>query len=139
MKNKLLFLLPLFLLGFLFSQAGTGMIPGTDPGVGTGKKNDIAGSISHAETKKPLRDVSITAYLSSKKEKVVITDMNGTYAFDDLKAGTYKFVFEKEGYKRVTKEKVIIKTDEAFQLNIEMIEDEKFDLLPSPFHFSNVK
>ena len=35
-----------------------------------------------------------------KKEKVVITDGTGAYSFDDLKPGVYKFVFEKEGYKK---------------------------------------
>ena len=41
------------------------------------------------------------------------------------------------GFNIVTKEKVVVKTDEAFQLNIEMIEDKGFDLLPSPLHFTD--
>ncbi len=141
MKNKIFLSLSICLLGFLFANASGDpcKTPGPGNGTGTGKKNDIIGNILHAETRKPLKDVSITAYISSKKEKVIITDINGTYAFDDLRAGTYKFVFEKEGFKKVIKDKVIIKTDEAFQLDIEMIENEEFDLMPSPFHFSNVK
>ena len=103
-----------------------------DPGLG--KKEDIMGSVMNADGKKPLKDVSITAYLSSKKEKVVITDGTGAYAFDDLKPGVYKFVFEKEGYKKVVKEKVTVKVDEAFQLDIEMLE-ENADVMPSPSHF----
>ena len=67
---------------------------------------------------------------------MVLTDDEGGFAFDELKPGTYKFVFEKAGFKKVTKEKVVVKTDEAFQLNIEMIES-SFDLMPSPFHFSD--
>src|SRR5688500_472692 len=134
MKNKLL-LLAVGVLGFMFSQAADGRTcgkdPGPSPGPGIGKKNEIAGNIYNAETRKPIKDVSITAYLSTKKEKIVITDVNGTYAIDGLKAGTYKFVFEKDGFKKVTKEKVVIKTDEAFQLNIEMIENQAFDLMPS--------
>ena len=41
--------------------------------------------------------------------------------------------------KKITKEKVIIKTDEAFQLNIEMIESSDFEIMPSPFSFAMVK
>lgn len=79
----------------------------------------------------------VTAYLISKKEKTVLTGEDGTYAFDELKPGTYKFVFEKAGFKKVTKEKVVVRTDEAFQLNIEMIAEPGFDLLPSPLHFAD--
>ena len=132
MKTRILLLTCIFLLGAIFANAGT-----AGPGTDNGKKDDLNGSVVHADTKKPLKDVSITAFLTSKKEKVVITDGSGNYTFDDLKAGTYKFVFEKDGYKKVTKEKVIVKVDEGFQLNIEMIEADDFDLMPSPFHFSN--
>ena len=64
-----------------------------------------------------------------------MTDEDGGFAFDELKPGTYKFIFEKAGFKKITKEKVVIKTDEAFQLNIEMIESNDFEIMPSPFHF----
>jgi len=122
------------LLGFVVAKASPG-----DPGEGKGKKDDLNGTVIHADTKKPLKDVSITAYLISKKEKVVLTDEDGNYAFDELKAGTYKFIFEKAGFKKITRDKVVIKTDEAFQLNIEMIESDDFDIMPSPFHFADVK
>jgi hypothetical protein len=133
MKPKI-FLLAIGLLGFIIAKAN-----GSDPGNNNGKKEDLMGMVVHSDTKKPLRDVSVTAYLVSKKEKVTITDEDGNYSFDELKPGTYKFVFEKSGFKKVTKEKVILKTDEAFQLNIEMIETGDFDMLPSPFHFTDVK
>jgi hypothetical protein len=132
MKTRILLLTCIFFLGVVYANASA-----TGPGTGNGKKDDLNGSVVQADTKKPLKDVSITAFLTSKKEKVVITDGSGNYTFDDLKTGTYKFVFEKEGYKKVTKEKVIVKVDEGFQLNIEMIEADDFDLMPSPFHFSN--
>ena len=108
----------------------------TDPGIGgKGKKDDVNGVVIDADEKKPLKDVSITAYLTSKKEKVVLTDEDGGYAFDELKPGTYKFVFEKTGYKKVVKEKVVVKVDEGFQLRVEMLEDKDSGLMPSPFHF----
>ena len=133
MKPKF-FLLTIGLLGFIMAKANS-----NDPGEGKGKKEDLVGMVVHSETKKPIKDVSITAYLVSKKEKVTVTDEDGNYSFDELKPGTYKFVFEKSGFRKVTKEKVVVKTDEAFQLNIEMIEAGDFDLMPSPFHFADVK
>jgi len=126
MKPKTLLLIFTFAVGSIIARAN-----GNDPG----KKEDIMGSVVNAEGKKPLKDVSVTAYLSSKKEKVVITNGSGTYAFDDLKPGVYKFVFEKEGFKKVVKEKVCVKVDEGFQMDIEMLQDSSEDLMPSPSHF----
>ncbi len=131
MKQKLL-MLTISLLGFVAVKANNG---GSGPG--DGKKDELNGTVVHSETKKPLKDVSVTAVLVSKKEKVVFTEDNGAYAFDELKPGTYKFIFEKAGFKKITKEKVVIKTNEAFQLNIEMIAQNDFDILPSPFHFTD--
>jgi len=125
MKPKFLLLISFFVLGSLIAKADT------DPG----KKDDIMGSVIGAEGKKPLKDVCITAYLCSKKEKVVITDGTGAYSFDDLKPGVYKFVFEKDGYKKVIKEKVTVKVDEGFQLDIEMLQDNSTDVMPSTSHF----
>jgi len=125
MKPKFLLLISFFVLGSLIAKANT------DPG----KKDDIMGSVIGAEGKKPLKDVCITAYLCSRKEKVVITDGTGAYSFDDLKPGVYKFVFEKEGYKKVIKEKITVKVDEGFQLDIEMLQDNSTDVMPSASHF----
>ena len=130
MKPKFLLLISTFVLGSLIARANN-----TDPGANEGKKEDIMGSVLNAEGKKPIKDVSVTAYLSSKKEKVVTTDGNGTYSFDDLKPGIYKLVFEKEGYKKVVKEKVCVKVDEGFQMDIEMLQDNTTDVMPSPSHF----
>ncbi|HLG39489.1 MAG TPA: carboxypeptidase-like regulatory domain-containing protein [Chitinophagaceae bacterium] len=132
MKPKI-YLLAVSLLGFVAAKANTG----PDPNIGGKRVDEINGIIFDSEKKKPLKDVTITAYYSSKKEKTIQTDETGNYAFDELKPGTYKFVFEKAGYKKVTKEKVVIKTDETFQLNIEMIGSNDFELMPSPFHFSD--
>ena len=65
----------------------------------------------------------------------MITDEWGRFEFDELKTGVSKLVFEKEGYRKVVREKVSVKTDETFQMRIEMIEADGFDLLPSPFQF----
>lgn len=132
MKQKL-FLLAISLVGFVVAKANDG------PGPGDGKKDELNGFVIHSETKKPMKDVSVTAILSSKKEKVIITDDDGSFNFDELKPGTYKFIFEKAGFRKITKEKVVIKTDEAFQMNIEMIEANDFDIVPSPFSFAMAK
>jgi len=136
MKPKFL-LLVISLLGFAVAQANTGPDPDPSPCKEKNKKNEVNGVITHSDNKKPIRDVSVTAYSVTKKEKTVQTDDSGNFAFDELKPGTYRFVFEKAGFKRVTKEKVVVKTDEGFQMNIEMIENKDFELMPSPFHFSD--
>ncbi|MBD0289249.1 MAG: carboxypeptidase regulatory-like domain-containing protein [Flavisolibacter sp.] len=109
------------------------------PGNGeeTTKKSDIVGAVFHSETRKPLSNVSITAYSASRKEKIVLTNGRGLYNFDDLKGGTYKLVFEKDGFKRVTKDKVVIRTDEAIQIDILMEEHVTFDFMPGPLNFSD--
>ena len=99
------------------------------------RHNEIVGSVYNTNTKKPLNNVTVTAYYASKKEKVVFSDNNGNYSFDGLKSGTYKVVFERDGYKKVTKEKVLIKTDGGFLLNIEMNEEKDFDFVPGAFGF----
>ena len=135
MKIKTIFL-TIAALGCVMVASAKATDPDPNNGEKKNKKADILGNIVNADTKKALNNVSITAYKDSKKEKVLVTDCTGTYVFDELQAGVYKFVFEKNGYKKITKDKIIIKTDEAFQMDIEMIEDKSIDLMPSPFHFS---
>lgn len=130
MKQKLL-ILAISLMGFVAAKAAD---KGPDPG--DGRKDELNGKVIDGESKKPLKDVTVTAYLVSKKEKFELTDEDGGFSFDDLKPGTYKFVFEKAGFRKITKDKVVIKTDEAFQLNIEMIESNDYEIMPSPFHVS---
>lgn len=132
MKSKILLLISTFVFAAIFAKASGNVTNCGNPS--PSKREDIGGSV-HSDTKKPLKDVSITAYLDSKKEKVVLTDGCGSFSFDDLKGGVYKLVFEKQGFKKVVKENVVIKVDEAFQLNIEMVEDAEQDILPSPMHF----
>lgn len=131
MKPKLVLLL--LFTGSVFSAKANN----TGTGEESAKKTDILGGVYNHNSKKPLGSVIVTAYVADKKEKVVITNETGVYSFDDLKAGTYKFVFEKDGYKKVTKEKVVVHQDAGVQLNIEMSEHASFEFLPGPFHFSD--
>ena len=64
MKQKL-FMLAISLLGFVAVKANNG-------GPGDGKKDELNGTVVHSDTKKPLKDVSVTAVLVSKKEKIVL-------------------------------------------------------------------
>jgi hypothetical protein len=107
------------------AQANTGIETN-----GENSKTDIAGGVVHADTKKPLHNVQVIAYMANKKEKSVLTDHNGQFSFDDLRPGTYKLVFEKDGFKKTTKDKVQIRGDEDHQVNIEMNEVESFQLMP---------
>jgi len=135
MKLKILLLTFICITGCLNSKA-SGIEPeNPDKGI----INEVSGSVVNADTKKPLKEVTVTAYFATKKEKYVLTDELGKFDFDELKSGIYKLVFEKEGYRKITKEKISIKTDETFQMRIEMIEEEDFDLMPSPFHFIDTK
>ena len=109
------------------------------PGVGdeSAKKADLVGGVYNNDTKKPVGSVTITAtHLSSKKEKVVTTDNDGNYTFSDLDAGYYKFAFVKTGYKKVVKDKVLIRQDEAFQIDVALTPHSTYDFLPGPFTFS---
>ena len=127
MKYKLFFL-TLFAAASFVTRANS-----TDPTAERNKKADIAGGVLHTDTKKPLSNVSVTVYSTTKKEKVVYTDAHGYYSFNELKGGTYRLVFEKDGYKKVTREKVTIRPDEGAQLNVEMHEEKEFQILPGSF------
>jgi hypothetical protein len=134
MKQRLLLLIAICMLGCLQSKAAD--IDPRNPGKSI---NEVAGNIVDGDSKKALKEVTVTAYSANKKEKFVITDEFGRFEFDELKTGTYKLVFEKEGYRKVIKHNVSVKTDETFQLRIEMLEADGFDLMPSPFQFFDTK
>ncbi len=131
MKIKLLLLACVTLMISFAASANNGT------GDESVKKSEIVGGIFNSETKKPISNVSVTAYSVSKKEKTVVSNQKGQFSFDELKGGTYKVVFEKDGYKKVIKEKVVVRTDEPIQLDIEMEEHVAFDFMPGPFNFSD--
>ena len=131
MKYKSLLLIFAFSAAAFVARANT--TPETE--ISGTKKNDIVGGVIHSETKKPLINVSVSAYSANKKEATAITDDNGYYYFNDLKPGTYRLVFEKYGFKKVTKDKVTIRSDDGFQLNIAMEEEDAFQIMPGLFHF----
>ncbi|MDB5197765.1 MAG: hypothetical protein JWP88_2136 [Flaviaesturariibacter sp.] len=131
MKYRFLLFFFFFTLVSCYAKAADG--PGT--GEENSKKNDVIGGVFNADTKKPLSNVSVTAFTANKKEKAVLTDASGAFSFNDLKPGTYKFVFEKDGYRKVTKEKTISRIDESFDLSVLMDEHTTYDFTPGPSHF----
>jgi hypothetical protein len=95
----------------------------------------IFGGVRHASTDKPIRDVTITFFhQNSTREKTIQTNANGEFGVDDLRPGIYKIVFQKDGYKKVVKDKITVKPDAGIELQIEM-EEAGYELSPSPFHF----
>ncbi len=119
------------------------LIAKADGGGGKEKKGringeDIYGHVTNAGTDRPLKDVTITAILLSRKEKITVTGITGEFGMDELKPGTYKLVFEKDGFKRVIKEKVTVKPNSSVQVNVEM-EDRDYDIGPTPFRFMEMR
>jgi len=121
----------------VMALAGTARAHEAPPGNGEEniRKNDVVGGVFHSDSKKPLGNVSVTAYVANRKEKVVYTDAGGHYAFDALKPGTYRFVFEKPGYRKVVREKTIARADEAAGLSVFLEEHSTYDFTPGPAHF----
>jgi hypothetical protein len=118
------------LLSFCFSFAA--IIANAGNGIhNNGSQTDMAGGVVDADSKKPLNNVSVIVVSHDTKEKkVAVTDGAGNYSFSNMKAGNYKVVFQKDGFRKVIKEKVYIKEDENFQLNVELSSAEDFQLIP---------
>lgn len=137
-KNYLLF--ALVFVAFTFFAKSAAAIDGT--GVTENKeikenkkKSDILGTVYHNESRKPLRDVVVTAYFRDRKESRATTDHQGNYSFADLKPGIYRLVFERDGFRKVSRDKVMIKTENGFQLDIAMEELNDFEWIPGVFNF----
>lgn len=135
MKRKLLLLGCFYVGASLLANASVDPIKGVDEYA----KCSLNGNVLHGQTGKPLRNVSITAYLSSRKEKVIVTNYLGNYSFINLKPGCYKLVFEKDGFKKIIKEKVYLRPANGSEINVEMPETEDFDFLPGALNFLLLK
>ncbi len=93
----------------------------------------VFGKVLREDSKRPIQNVTVTAILLNKKEKYTITDNEGEFGIEELKPGTYKIIFEKDGYRKVVKDKVNVKLNEPIELNVEM-EYVNYGFVPSPFH-----
>ncbi len=63
----------------------------------TAKKATCSGTVKDATTGEPLSEVSVT--LNSLQ---TLTDLNGSYMFEDVTAGKHTLAFSKEGFKEVS-------------------------------------
>lgn len=97
--------------------------------------DQIVGAVRQSGSNRPLRDVTVTVYEDQQvRLKAIVTDEDGSFGLGALKPGTYKLVFQKEGYRKVVREKVVVKTEGGIRLDVEM-EESPYELSPSPFHF----
>ena len=95
----------------------------------------IFGGVKQANSAKPMKDVTITIIQQNKSwEKIIQTNQKGEFGIDNLPPGTYKLVFQKDGYKKVVKDKISVKADSGIELHVEM-EETMYELSPSPFLF----
>ncbi len=133
MKPTLIFAVAVILTLSFAERANACITPPENNGADV---HTVNGVVFDMDSKKPLKDVNVTAILQSTKEKVVTTNNRGSYTILMLKPGTYKLIFEKQGYKKVVKDKVEVKENKTLQINIEMPEYAPIsDRGPSAWHF----
>ena len=128
MKKTTIFLL----LSLAFGPAMAGVWSAS----GRPKLTDqIMGAVRQSGSNRPLRDVTVSVYEDQQlRLKATITDEEGNFGISALKPGTYKIVFQKDGYRKQVREKVVVKTEGGIRLDVEM-EESTYELSPSPFHF----
>lgn len=106
-------LLFLFALAAL-SQAGNGIETGT-----------VTGTVVHAETKKPMANVSLSAVLHNcGYRKAIVTDAQGNFIMKHVPEGEHILLIDKRGYKIYRKEGVQVKRGTSLRLYIELLSDE---------------
>jgi aromatic ring-opening dioxygenase catalytic subunit (LigB family) len=88
---------------------------------------EVAGRVIDADTKKPIKEVVIIALHTVTKEQSIVTLSGGAYAFGELKPGTYKITFQAEGYKKIVKEKIVVKPNSTVLMNVEMMADDDIE------------
>ncbi len=119
----------------IMASAALANVPGT-PLCNNADAALVNGKVVDKDSRKPLKNVNVTAVMQSKTEKTVSTDSNGNFYFIMLKPGTYHLVFEKEGYKKVVKDKVEVKEKRPVKISVEMFEFVPIsDRGPSAWHF----
>ena len=98
----------------------------------------ISGAVKQVNTQKPIRDVTIMIIQqNTSKGKIIQSNNLGEFGINDLPPGTYKLVFQKDGYKKVVKDKITVMPNRGIELKIEM-EEVSYDLSPSLFHFFKI-
>ncbi|MBJ6760677.1 mucoidy inhibitor MuiA family protein [Myxococcaceae bacterium JPH2] len=121
----------------LLTRAGTSAAPGAkptplavaqtprpppaNPPVGEGS---FVGTITSAESRKPLRDVVVSATSSSlESERDTVTDTQGRYSLAHLPPGTYTLRFESESLRPYARADIALRAGSSLMVNVEMLPD----------------
>ncbi|HYO66818.1 MAG TPA: von Willebrand factor type A domain-containing protein [Archangium sp.] len=82
----------------------------------------IIGTVSAADTKKPIADVVVTATSPNlMDEQVVVTDSDGNYRIPQLPPGVYTLRFDKESYRPFARTDIQVRLDRTVRVNVEML------------------
>ena len=88
------------------------------------KEPILSGSVSDANSRKPVKGVTISISSSKdKKAQKVTTDAAGQFMIPMLPAGEVTIILEKKGYKTYRKEKIILKEGAPVKLKVDLSYD----------------
>lgn len=96
---------------------------------GNDKKGDpsINGTVSDAESKKPVQGVTVLISGKGQEKKELTTDASGAFKTSQLNPGEVTIVLEKKGYRTCKKEGVVIKEGVTLKLNLDIEEEDDSD------------
>ncbi|MCY1076868.1 YfbK domain-containing protein [Archangium lansingense] len=82
----------------------------------------IIGTVSSAETKKPIPDVVVTANSPNLQgEQVAVTDAQGNYRIPQLPPGVYTLRFYREMYRPFARADIKLPLDRTIRVNVELL------------------
>ena len=108
----------LFIAPAIWASANT-----DGPGPKDERKGDpsINGSVSDAESKKPVQGVTVSiSGKGQEKKETLITDASGNFKTNLLAPGEVTIVLEKKGYKTFRKEGVVLKEGMSLKMNFDI-------------------
>ncbi|MFY0562856.1 TonB-dependent receptor domain-containing protein [Archangium lansingense] len=82
----------------------------------------LFGTIIDASTKQPVPDVVVTARSPSLQgEQVAVTDGDGQYRIPQLPSGVYTLTFDKEAYRPLSRDGIILRLGFSVRVNVELL------------------
>ena len=118
---KKLLLIALFIAPAMWASANSDG-PGKDE-----RKGDpsINGSVSDAESKKPVPGVTVSiSGKGQEKKETLITDASGNFKTNLLAPGEVTIILEKKGYRTYRKEGVMTKEGVTLRINLDIEEND---------------
>ncbi len=119
---KKLLLMALFIAPAIWASANT-----DGPGPKDERKGDpsINGSVSDAESKKPVQGVTVSiSGKGQEKKETLTTDASGNFKTNLLTPGEVTITLEKKGYRTYRKEGVMIKEGVTLRINLDIEEND---------------